>query len=146
MADLQEQLGLTYLFISHDLAVVRHIAETVAVMYLGSIVETAPSDTLYTTPMHPYTLALLSAVPIPDPVIEDTRKRTVLQGDLPSPANPPSGCRFHTRCVFARDRCSVDRPELREVAPGHMVACHFAEEIAQPDHEQPELAQPDDVR
>ncbi len=130
MADLQAQLGLTYLFISHDLAVVRHIADSVAVMYLGSIVETATSDTLYNHPMHPYTLALLSAVPIPDPTIEDSRHRTVLQGDLPSPANPPSGCRFHTRCVFAKDRCSLDRPVLREVEPGHMVSCHFAEEIS----------------
>lgn len=130
MSDLQEQLGLTYLFISHDLAVVRHIADTVAVMYLGGIVETAPSNLLYSQPMHPYTLALLSAVPIPDPVVEDRRRRTVLEGDLPSPAHPPSGCRFHTRCIYAKDRCSVDRPELREITPGHMVSCHFAEEIA----------------
>ncbi|MCX6541736.1 MAG: ATP-binding cassette domain-containing protein [Actinobacteria bacterium] len=130
LADLQEQLGLTYLLISHDLAVVRHISDTVAVMYLGAIVETAPAEALYTNPRHPYTLALLSAVPVPDPVVEDSRHRMVLQGDLPSPSNPPSGCRFHTRCVYAQSRCEQDRPVLRELAPGHQVACHFAEEIA----------------
>ncbi len=130
LADLQEQLGLTYLLISHDLAVVRHISDTVAVMYLGAVVETAPAEALYTNPRHPYTLALLSAVPVPDPVVEDSRHRMVLQGDLPSPSNPPSGCRFHTRCVYAQNRCEQDRPVLRELAPGHQVACHFAEEIA----------------
>ncbi len=130
LADLQQQLGLTYLLISHDLAVVRHISDTVAVMYLGAIVETAPSELLYTHPMHPYTLALLSAVPVPDPVVEDSRRRTVLQGDLPSPANPPAGCRFHTRCVYAQDRCSQERPTLRAIEPNHEVACHFAEDIA----------------
>ena len=130
LADLQEQLGLTYLLISHDLAVVRHISDTVAVMYLGAIVETAPAETLYTNPHHPYTLALLSAVPVPDPVVEDSRHRMVLQGDLPSPANPPSGCRFHTRCAYAQRRCEQERPVLRDLEPGHQVACHFAEEIA----------------
>ena len=130
LSDLQQQLGLTYLLISHDLAVVRHISDTVAVMYLGAIVETAPSELLYTHPMHPYTLALLSAVPVPDPVVEDARHRTVLEGDLPSPANPPSGCRFHTRCVYAQDRCSQERPVLREIESHHEVACHFAEDIA----------------
>ena len=130
LADLQEQLGLTYLLISHDLAVVRHISDTVAVMYLGAIVETAPAETLYTNPQHPYTLALLSAVPVPDPLVEDSRHRMVLQGDLPSPANPPSGCRFHTRCAYAQRRCEQERPVLRDLEPGHQVACHFAEEIA----------------
>ena len=130
LADLQEQLGLTYLLISHDLAVVRHISDTVAVMYLGAIVETAPAEALYTNPRHPYTLALLSAVPVPDPVVEDSRHRMVLQGDLPSPANPPSGCRFHTRCAYAQRRCEQERPVLRDLEPGHQVACHFAEEIA----------------
>lgn len=130
LEDLQAQLGLTYLLISHDLAVVRHIADTVAVMYLGAIVETAPSELLYTHPRHPYTLALLSAVPVPDPVVEDSRRRTVLQGDLPSPSHPPAGCRFHTRCVYAEARCQQERPVLREIEPNHQVACHFAEEIA----------------
>jgi peptide/nickel transport system ATP-binding protein len=129
LEDLQSQLGLTYLVISHDLAVVRHIATDVAVMYLGGIVESAPADVLYEHPMHPYTLALLSAVPVPDPVVEDRRDRQVLQGDLPSPARPPSGCRFHTRCRFAVDQCAIERPQLRLVGEAHMVACHFAEQI-----------------
>ena len=130
LGDLQAQLGLTFLFISHDLAVVRHIADDVAVMYLGAIAEKAAANSLYDKPLHPYTLALLSAVPIPDPIVEDTRKRTVLEGDLPSPANPPSGCRFRTRCVYADERCAADRPALREVEPDHFVACHYAEDIA----------------
>ena len=99
-------------------------------MYFGGIVETASADQLYPKPLYPYTLALLSAVSVPDPLIEDTRQRTVLQGDLPSPANPPSGCRFHTRCVYVQDRCTAERLPLREVEPGHFVARHFAEEIA----------------
>jgi peptide/nickel transport system ATP-binding protein len=130
LEELQDRLGLTYLVIAHDLAVVRHIADVVAVMYLGGIVEQAPSDELYSVPYHPYTKALMSAVPIPDPVVEDTRERILLAGDLPSPANPPSGCRFHTRCPYRQPtRCDDERPELRELAPGHTVACHWAEQI-----------------
>ncbi len=131
LEELQDRLGLTYVVIAHDLAVVRHIADVVAVMYLGGIVEQAPSDTLYAQPFHPYTKALMSAVPIPDPVIEDTRVRILLPGDLPSPANPPPGCRFHTRCPYRQPtRCDDERPALRELAPGHTVACHWAEDIA----------------
>ena len=131
LEELQEKLGLTYLVIAHDLAVVRHAADEVAVMYLGGVVEQAPSDGLYAEPRHPYTKALMSAVPVPDPRVEATRERILLQGDLPSPANPPTGCRFHTRCPFRQEsRCDTERPVLRELAPGHRVACHFAEEIA----------------
>ncbi|MBD8869516.1 ABC transporter ATP-binding protein [Nocardioides donggukensis] len=130
LEDLQQELGLTYLVIAHDLAVVRHVADDVAVMYLGGIVEQAASDDLYSTPMHPYTKALMSAVPVPDPRVEETRERIILQGDLPSPANPPSGCRFHSRCPFRQEtRCDDERPELVEVRPGHTVACHWVEEI-----------------
>ncbi|TDC52556.1 ATP-binding cassette domain-containing protein [Jiangella ureilytica] len=133
LEELQDRLGLTYLVIAHDLAVVRHIADVVAVMYLGGLVEQAPSDDLYATPLHPYTKALMSAVPIPDPVVEDTRQRILLQGDLPSPADPPTGCRFHTRCPFRQPtRCAEERPLLRTVAghaDAHRVACHWAEDI-----------------
>lgn len=127
LEDLQDQLGLTYLFISHDLSMIRHIADRVAVMYLGQIMELANVDELYTQPKHPYTKALLSAVPVPDPEVEGSRKRVILEGDIPSPANPPPGCPFNTRCPIAQDRCSAEVPEWREVGTGHWVACHFAE-------------------
>jgi peptide/nickel transport system ATP-binding protein len=135
LEDLQKEFGLTYLVIAHDLAVVRHIADRVGVMYLGGIVEEAPSDELYEVPLHPYTRALLSAVPVPDPVVEDERERILLAGDLPSPAAPPAGCRFHTRCPWRQpERCDDERPELRTIravgiSPEHRVACHWAEDI-----------------
>jgi len=127
LEELQESLGLTYLFISHDLSMVRHIADRVAVMYLGHIVELTDVERLYETPRHPYTKALLSAVPVPDPRAEDIRERVILEGDLPSPSKPPPGCVFNTRCPIAEQKCSSDVPEWREIDTNHWVACHFAE-------------------
>ena len=130
LENLQREFDLTYLFIAHDLAVVRHISDRIAVMYLGSIVEVSPAEDLYDNPLHPYTISLLSAVPIPDPVIERQRETILLSGDLPSPANPPPACRFHTRCPYIQPtRCTEDAPELRKLSDGHLVACHWAEEI-----------------
>jgi oligopeptide/dipeptide ABC transporter ATP-binding protein len=133
LTDLRDRLGLTYLFIAHDLSVVKHISDRVAVMYLGKIVEIGPPEILYAGPGHPYTRALLSAVPIPDPVSERKRRRVILTGDVPSPANPPSGCRFHTRCwLYERlgkpENCRTDDPALRTVGEDHRAACHYAEQ------------------
>ena len=136
LQDLQDELGLTYLVVAHDLAVVRHISDRIGVMYLGGLVEESEAGELYDVPLHPYTRALMSAVPVPDPQVEDTREQILLTGDLPSPANPPTGCRFHTRCPWRQETlCDTDRPQLRVVdvagaSHSHRVACHFAEQIA----------------
>lgn len=150
LEELQDEFGLTYLVIAHDLAVVRHISDRIGVMYLGSLVEEASSDELYQDPLHPYTKALLSAIPVPDPVVEDSREQILLAGDLPSPAAPPSGCRFHTRCPWRQETlCDTDRPALREIGEGHRVACHYAEDIRagriSPHEVEVELVQPDAV-
>lgn len=125
LEDLQTEFGLTYLFIAHDLSMVKHISDRIAVMYLGAIVELADSNELYERPLHPYTQALLSAVPIPDPEVEKGRKRIMLEGDVPSPINPSPGCKFQGRCRMVQDICRQKAPELREVYPGHFVACHM---------------------
>lgn len=140
LEDLQQEFGLTYLFIAHDLAAVRHISDRIAVMYLGNMVELATGERMYEAPMHPYTQALISAVPIPDPEIEATRQRIVLKGDVPSPLNPPSGCVFHTRCPFAWERCKREMPAFHEAEPNHFVACHLVEETAQQTQAYKELA------
>ncbi len=133
LEDLQAELGITYLFIAHDLSMVRHICDRVAVMYLGTLMELADKDELYENPQHPYTKALLSAVPIPDPIATQERKRIVLKGDIPSPINPPQGCRFHTRCPIAKEHCSMIEPVWREIRPEHWVYCHEVQPIFIPE-------------
>ena len=127
--ELQDQMNLTYLFIAHDLLVVRHISDRIAVMYLGKMVELADAKEIYDHPLHPYSKSLMSAVPLPDPVKARANKRVVLSGDIPSPLNAPSGCPFRTRCPYACDACAESMPELKELSPGHFVACHRAEEV-----------------
>jgi len=132
LEELQQQLGLTYLFIAHDLSMVRHISDRIAVMYLGKLVELADRDEIYLRPLHPYTQALISAVPVPDPEVAEIRHRVILQGDIPSPANPPVGCNFNTRCPFAEEVCFRVDPEFIEVQPGHWAACHFVDRFIKP--------------
>jgi len=132
LEELQQRLGLTYLFIAHDLSMVRHISDRIAVMYLGKIMELADRDEIYLRPIHPYTQALISAVPVPDPEVAEKRKRVILQGDIPSPANPPVGCNFNTRCPFTEDICLRVDPDFSEVQPGHWAACHFNLRFATP--------------
>ena len=127
--ELQEKLGLTYLFIAHDLLVVRHISDRIAVMYLGKMVELADADTIYNRPLHPYSKSLLSAVPVPDPKIARANQRIMLEGDIPSPLNAPSGCPFRTRCPHATEQCAAEMPAFKEVEPGHFVACHRVAEV-----------------
>ena len=129
LVDLQQEFGLTYLFISHDLSVIEHICDRVAVMYIGTIVEMAPTDELFHRPLHPYSESLMSAVPVPDPRLRDRRVRIKPQGEVADPVNPPSGCYFHPRCRYAQERCKVEPPPLREITPGHYAACHFSEEL-----------------
>jgi oligopeptide transport system ATP-binding protein len=129
LEDLQNDMGLTYLFIAHDLSVVKHISNRIGVMYLGNLVELAPSNELYKNPLHPYTKTLLSAVPIPDPEVSRSRKRILTEGEIPSPINPPSGCRFHTRCPYAVEQCSSTAPEFKEYGSGHFAACHLIETV-----------------
>jgi oligopeptide transport system ATP-binding protein len=133
LEELQRELGLTYIFIAHDLSMVRHISNRIAVMYLGKIMELADRNDIYLDPIHPYTQALMSAVPLPDPDIQRKRKRILLEGDIPSPTNPPVGCNFNTRCPAAKERCFKEDPAFREIKPGHWAACHFAEDFLQPD-------------
>jgi peptide/nickel transport system ATP-binding protein len=125
MVDLQERLGLTYLFIAHDLAVVRHVCDRIAVLYLGKIMEVGPAASLFSRPLHPYTRTLISAAPVPDPRVERTRRHVPMKGEPPSALNPPSGCRFRTRCPIAEERCALQEPPLLEAAAGQRVACHF---------------------
>ena len=129
LTNLQSELGLTYLFVAHDLSVVRHISDRVAVMYLGRIVEIAPSSELYSQPLHPYTYALISGIPIPDPRIEAQRDRVVLGGEVANPADPPTGCHFHPRCPFATEQCAIEKPELRQIDSSRLVSCHRAEDL-----------------
>lgn len=130
LSDLKEKFRLTYLLITHNLAVVHHFSDKVAVMYLGKLVEVAPTSKLFESPAHPYTIGLMSSIPIPDPKLAKSRKKVILMGEIPSPMNPPSGCRFHTRCPYAKDICRVEEPIMEEIGPGHYVACHLWKEMS----------------